>query len=371
MQRYLLRLSRSVLEQAVAATLLATRNTLPSVSWGLLLLDVCLSPNPKKQPEEDVKGDGQDPRLLEKHVQSRDKIFYALVKMSANESDVYGLLEVVGAAMDTKHALQERDWTLSLQTAWACRMFVPDEAYRSSFAALLRGMQQSHMPLTLDTTRIILQFLVDTDPIGPLTWRMLEKLSKDKVHSFVECVALSTMILESISTHVSLSNPLRLSEPLYGSERYLYVVPASNAKAQTDSLRRMYEEFHVDRPGEGGGEGEGRGEGEGEGDYESFRRDLNKAWVRTHLSQGRSELYTVLSTGLNLPLQSQSQSQSQSHCKSYAGCLLSDDHRHSDVTTDQLSLIIVHSAYLLSSSGRHDRAFALLHAWALRVCRNT
>jgi hypothetical protein len=261
MEHYLEDLTPKVVDQSVAGVLVSMRNSRPSVGFGLLLLDCChlqyIETNKTKSTGARAITDGREMTRL---AQLREQINFALIKMAANRRDIYGILEAIQAADKLEHKIGSQGWTLALHSVWAARNIVPKQIYRSCFSYILRKFQETYPSLNHDSTRIVLQYLVDTDPHGDLTWRLLGRLadytsavesnlsdresearsedkdlyddrSKDNSNcsSFVECVALSSLILSTIKEHgVGFKNPLQMTTPLYENEKYLYIYSNSN-----------------------------------------------------------------------------------------------------------------------------------------------
>ena len=374
--------------QSVAAVLVSTRNVQPSVAWGLLLagavdrndFSAFSGPIPLPLPSAvasaaaaakavgmTVPASSSSSASTSVYPSSssssssssspsaeQGQICLALVKMAANRQDVYGMLETIHLAERWGVRIDARLWEIALQTAWASRELVPERAYRSSFSAVLRKIQGAEVTLDSDMTTTVTQFLVDTDPGGELTWRMLARLVKMDFEECtrVGCIALSHLILASVDSSTSSSTPssppslplLRMSEPLYESAKYLFMLPTDAHKIMAKvsaAGRRQLDEV--------------------------FLRELQRLWLGFTAGKDDDRLALVALVEYGLVREDgchhhHDEDDDDTHEATGQGTLVALD---DEELRDALSLVVVQLGFHTAFYGRDSiTACRLLHAWA-------
>jgi len=313
-------------------------------------------------------------------------VVFALIKMAANRQDVYALVEAGALARQWGVVLHGRHWALALQTAWAARGTVPDDMYRSCFSALLREIQKADVTLDFDTTQTVVQFLVDTEPSGELTWRMLARLVRvgsvpgtadARTHidthahthhgpdaSFIQCAALTSLLLQSVGSRSDVPCPVETTEPLYESEKYLHVWPRQLSGVGANVCAY--------------GEGVVCG---------AYLHELRRLWGAAEFGSRKgghwAAMQALLEVGMGSHIGLGGEDQDHQHRQQGDGdgdsgvesrafgqlCGLADqgvrDPGLTEALTDSITLLVVVTAFHTTFYGRNvDRGYALLYAWA-------
>ena len=187
----------------LGTTLLSSMMDYPCAPWGLLLLDTLL----QRPGCEDVPL----------------KFFLPLLSMCArSRPDVYAALEVVAAAKCLGRELSTREWKFACYAALdSKRLDMPRESYRGAFMELMKRLQAQGVELDMSTMRVLLRFLVITQPDGDTTSRVLKVLYRDKTLDvgYSECAVLSQLLLRYVNMYPPL---LALAYPHFKTPHYLF-----------------------------------------------------------------------------------------------------------------------------------------------------
>jgi hypothetical protein len=89
----------------------------------------------------------------------------------------------------------------------------------------MRLMQAANVELEPSTMRTLLRFLVRSEPLSDITWKIIKRIYREKDYPMchIEAEALTIIILKRTSI-ISIA-PYKSGIPLYKDDNYLEVVP--------------------------------------------------------------------------------------------------------------------------------------------------
>lgn len=155
----------------------------------------------------------------------------AALRMCSLGHDLYGTLELLHAAAEDRRMgaapqLTAADWNSACRLAWDCRLAaMPDAAFSAAFSEVLQLMRESGAAADDETVRLLLRFLVLTQPRSQQLQRVLRRLRRlpEQAVSHVECVAVTALLLGRLRG--ASRSAMRLAAPLYRHENYLLLYP--------------------------------------------------------------------------------------------------------------------------------------------------
>lgn len=334
----------------------------PAPEWALLLLETL-------QLEDGPPGGGAPTGLLR-----------AALKMCAQRSDVYGLLEVLhlnaqraspehsanstnsitnssakqearrmrslsspssapplsSSSRDAQASsssfddedpalgLRESDWNQACNLAYHCRVAnMPAASYDAAFTEVVRLMREAGVEFDDGTLRTLLRYLVYSQPHSELTARITSRLHKDKTLAIthIECAALTLHMLRRLGP-VHGAKTIVMTKPVYQAEAYILLYPEAFAHIMDMVVT------HSDFLGE------------------SFLQSFEAAWSSINHKTGRVELYKLLARTTSPEGRRQA--------------LVEDPGRDARAA---VTCLVVYSAYLMSFfESEHRKAFDLLYA---------
>lgn len=99
--------------------------------------------------------------------------------------------------------LSDADWRKAIAIAWHGHLVMPKQSFQDNFTEVVRLMRQAGLTLDESSTKVMMRFLISTQPESPTTKQIFDNVNENKALKVchVECIALSKYIMHIISTN--------------------------------------------------------------------------------------------------------------------------------------------------------------------------